>query len=99
MQWLAGLPPGLERHVQWRRYGALWIGVLDRYDLVFFKLFAAADATGLRSVHYQDLLALRPSSVELDAAVAWVRKQDVSPAFSDILDVVAAHVRQDLRLD
>lgn len=66
---------------------------------MFFKLFAAADATGPRSVHYQEMLALRPSSVELEAAVAWVRNQDASPAFSDILDVVTAHVRRDLRID
>jgi hypothetical protein len=96
LQWRTGLPPGLERRVHWRRYDALWVGVVDRYDLVFFKLFAATDSAGPRSVHYQDLLALRPSAAELDAAAAWVRTQDASPEFADILQRVVAHVRTDL---
>jgi hypothetical protein len=96
LQWRTGLPPGLEHRVHWRRYDALWVGVVDRYDLVFFKLFAATDSAGPRSVHYQDLLALRPSAAELDAAAAWVRTQDASPEFADILQRVVAHVRTDL---
>lgn len=96
LQWRTGLPPGLEARVQWRRYSALWVGVVHRYDLIHFKLFAAADSTGPRSVHYQDLLALRPSAAELDAAAVWVRTQDASPAFSDTLDLVVTHVRTDL---
>lgn len=99
LQWRVGLPAGLGQRVQWRRYSALWVGVVGRYDLIFFKLFAAADAAGPQSVHYQDLLALRPSEVELDAAAAWVRTQDASPEFADILNRVVSHVRQDLGLD
>lgn len=98
LQWRAGLPSGLEQRVEWRRYAALWVGVVARYDLIFFKLFAAADATGPQSVHYQDLLALRPSGAELDAAAAWVRTQDASPEFANVLDRVVSHVRQDLGL-
>jgi hypothetical protein len=93
LQWRAGLPPGLEPRVRWRQYAALWVGLVDRYDLVFFKLFAAADSAGPRSVHYQDLLALRPSAAEFEAAAAWVRTQDASPEFAEILDRVVAHVR------
>lgn len=99
LQWRAGLPPGMERRVEWRQYGVLWVGVVARYDLTFFKLFAAADSSGPRSVHYQDLLALRPSSVELDQAADWVRMQDASPAFAGILDQVIHHVREDLGLE
>lgn len=99
LQWRVGLPAGLDQRVQWRRYSALWVGVVGRYDLIFFKLFAAADAAGPQSVHYQDLLALRPSEAELDAAAAWVRTQDASPEFADILNRVVSHVRQDLGLD
>ncbi len=99
LQWRVGLPAGLDQRVQWRRYSALWVGVVGRYDLIFFKLFAAADAAGPQSVHYQDLLALRPSEAELDAAAAWVRTQDASPEFADILNRVVNHVRQDLGLD
>lgn len=98
LQWRAGLPPGLDQRVQWRQYAALWVGVVARYDLIFFKLFAAADQTGTRSVHYQDLLALRPSGAELDAAAAWVRTQDASPEFANVLDRVVSHVRQELGL-
>jgi hypothetical protein len=98
LQWRAGLPPGLARRVEWRRYAALWVGVVDRYDLIFFKLFAAADSSGTGSVHYQDLLALRPSAEELEAAAAWVRTQDASPEFANVLDRVVTHVRTDLEL-
>lgn len=98
LQWRAGLPLGLAGRVEWHRYSALWVGVVARYDLIFFKLFAAADSSGPRSVHYQDLLALRPSVPELDAAADWVRTQDASPAFADVLDRVADHVRTDLDL-
>jgi len=98
LQWRAGLPPGLEQRVEWRQYAGLWVGVVARYDLIFFKLFAAADSAGTHSVHYQDLLALRPSTSELDAAAAWVRTQDASPDFADILDLVVRHVRKTLAL-
>jgi hypothetical protein len=96
LQWKAGLPSGVASRVQWRRYAALRVGLVARYDLIFFKLFAAADSTGQRSVHYQDLLALAPSIDDLVDAAAWVRTQDASPAFADVLEQVVTHVRQDL---
>lgn len=99
LQWRFGLPPGLEHRVEWRRYSALWVGVVGRYDLIFFKLFATADAGGPQSVHYQDLLALRPSEAELDAAAAWVRTQDASTEFADTLDRLMSHVRKELGFD
>lgn len=98
LHWRAGLPPGLARRVHWKQYAALWVGLVDRYDLIFFKLFATADSVGPRSIHYQDLLALSPTAGELDAAAAWVRDQDASPEFVRVLDKVLAHVRRDLRL-
>jgi hypothetical protein len=99
LQWRAGLPPGLAKRVEWRRYAALWVGIVARYDLIFFKLFAAADATGTQSVHDQDLIAMRPTSAEIDAAAAWVRTQDASPEFHNILDRVVSHVRKSRELD
>ncbi|MGQ0648143.1 MAG: hypothetical protein ACT4P7_11265 [Gemmatimonadaceae bacterium] len=99
LQWRAGLPPGLEGRVHWRRFAALWVGVVARHDLIFFKLFAAADSTGPASVHYRDLLALAPSSTELDQAAAWVATQDASPDFPTVLRTVVDHVRSDLGLD
>jgi hypothetical protein len=99
LQWQTGLPSGLAERVEWRQYGdALDVGVVSRYDLIFFKLFAAADDIGTASVHYQDLLALNPTSDELTAAAHWVRGQDASPVFADILEQVITHVRSQLRL-
>jgi hypothetical protein len=99
LQWRAGRPPGLEGRVHWRRYSALWVGVLDQHDLIFFKLFAAADSSGPASVHYRDLLALAPTASELDEAAAWVATQDASPEFATVLRKVVEHVRSDLELD
>jgi hypothetical protein len=92
-QWETGLPRGLAGRLHWRRYGGLDVGVVDRRDLVFFKLYAAADDTGPGSVHVRDLLALQPSDAQLEAAAAWVRKQDPSPAMATALEQVIAYVR------
>lgn len=86
--WSTGLPQGLAERLEWRRFGALHVGLVSRYDLIFFKLYAAADSPGTGSVHFQDLLALKPSKRELSAAEKWVRAQDPSPAFQAILDQV-----------
>jgi hypothetical protein len=96
LQWRAGLPPGLEARVQWREFGTLSVGLVSRYDLVFFKLFAAADSSGRNSVHYQDLIALNPSAAELESARAWVITQDVSPEFAKTLQLVVSHAHKDL---
>ena len=64
--------------------------------MILFKLFAAADSAGTESVHYQDLLALRPTDQELDAAVAWVSTQDASLAFAELLTQVIEIVHRDL---
>ncbi len=94
LQWQTGLPPGLAGRLRWRRYGGLRVGLADRYDLIFLKLYAAADSEGPASVHTQDLLALRPSEGELRSAVAWVRGQDPTAAFARILEEVVAYVRR-----
>jgi len=91
-QWRLGLPPGLEDRVQWRRYGGLEVGIADRLDLVHFKLYAGADQTGPGSVHMKDLLALRPTRAELETAGAWVKAQDPSPDYHDIVDRVIRYV-------
>lgn len=96
LQLQTGLPPGLERRIHWSRYGGLVVGLVDRYDLIFFKLYAAADSGGPASVHYQDLIALRPSSTELQEAATWVRKQDPSAGFSIILEQVMERLRTDV---
>jgi hypothetical protein len=103
LQWQQGLPPGLATRITWRHYGpadapdvGLDVGLVARYDLIFFKLYAAADHANTRSVHYRDLLALAPTRGELDAAAAWVRRQDVAPEFHAILDQLIAHVERQL---
>jgi hypothetical protein len=91
LQWQTGLPPGLADRLHWKRYGGLHVGLADRIDLIYLKLYAAADSGGPTSVHVQDLLALRPTARDLEAA-AWVRTQDPTPAFAGILAEVMAHV-------
>jgi hypothetical protein len=91
MQWSQGLPPGLERDLVWRTFGGLDVGLAGRRTLIALKLFAAADG-GLRSVHLQDLIALRPCRTELTAASAWVVTQDASPMFPRIVAEVVEHV-------
>ena len=92
-QWRTGLPPGLAERLDWRTYGGLVVGVAARYDLIFFKLYAAADDIGPRSVHFQDLIALAPTSDELEAAGHWVRGQDPSPDFAHVVSEVIEHAR------
>jgi len=95
LQWKQGLPDGLADRVQWRLYANLHVGVVDRHDLVFLKLYAAADATGPASVHYQDLVALHPTVGELQDARAWVLTQDGSPDFHRVVEKVIEHVGKD----
>lgn len=94
LQWKTGLPPGFAERIHWRQYDGLLLGLADRYDLIFLKLYAAADSEGPSSVHFQDLLALQPNDEELYAAAKWIRSQDTSPEFSRILDEVVKHARQ-----
>jgi hypothetical protein len=96
-QWLVGLPPGLADRIEWRTYGGLRVGVAGRQDLVAMKLYASADQSGPDNVHVRDLLALSPSDEDLEWAAAWVRGQDPSPEFHEVLDKVLAHVRTALR--
>ena len=90
-QWRTGLPPGLADDLTWRRFGGpsggLVLGLVGRRTLVALKLFAAVDR-GPRSVHFQDLRAVAPTGEELDAAAAWVRTQDESPVFADMVGQV-----------
>jgi Nucleotidyltransferase of unknown function (DUF6036) len=99
LQWQSGFPPGLAQRVRWRRYAALHVGLVDRRDLIFLKLYAAADAKGPESVHYQDLVALMPNPDDLQAAKDWVEAQDPSPGFQATLEKVVTHVATDLKFD
>ena len=91
LQWRQGLPDGFAERVTWRSFAALQVGVADRMDLIFLKLYAAADS-GPSSVHYQDLLRLAPTGEEL---ARWVKTQDASPDFPTIVDQVIEHAKAD----
>ncbi|MFQ6046617.1 MAG: DUF6036 family nucleotidyltransferase [Gemmatimonadales bacterium] len=97
LQWRQGLPPRLEERVTWRSYGGLRVGIVGRFDLICFKLYACADQTGPESRHVRDLLALSPSRDELLMAADWVRGQDPSPAFAEVLSKVIGHVLSQTR--
>jgi len=90
-QWRTGLPPGFAERIGWRRLGGLWLGLPDRRDLIALKLHAAADHDR-QSRHLADLIALHPSTEELESAARWVSTQDAGPAFQQILREVVAHV-------
>lgn len=96
LQWKTGLPPGLADRIHWREYGGLSLGLADRHDLILMKLYAAADSGGPSSVHYQDVLALKPTHDEIDAAANWARSQDTSPEFSRILEQVVEQAKVDV---
>jgi hypothetical protein len=94
LQWRQGLPPGLADRLEWRAFGgALRVGLVSRYDLIFFKLYAAADENSPRGVHFRDLISLAPTQDELAAAAAWIRTQDPPPGFAGILDATLHHVQ------
>jgi hypothetical protein len=86
----SGLPPGFASRVETRVYGALAVHIASRLDHIFLKLFAAVDHHG-RGKHADDLRRLAPTKQELLEAAAWVRGQDIGPAFpqmvADILEL------------
>lgn len=59
-QWDSGLPEGFADEVQWRRFGALEVGLAGRNSMIALKLFAAVDQ-GPTTVHFQDLATLQPT--------------------------------------
>lgn len=97
-QWETGLPPGLEEDISWQKYSALTVGFAGRHVLVHLKLFAAADQ-GPESVHWQDLLALKPTPREIEEAAAWVRDQDVGPEFKSFVDEASERLHRAVEED
>ncbi len=93
LQWKQGFPPGFAARIVWRQYAGLAVGLASREDLIFFKLYAAADHASTTSNHFKDLLALEPTRRELNVAADWVRTQDPSPGFADLLNAALRHAR------
>ena len=92
LQWKQGLPPGLATRIQWRQYAALRVGLVGRKDLIWLKLYAAADDRP-EGRHVRDLAALDPTDAELEEAARWVKSQDAGLAFPGLVDDVVNHVR------
>ncbi len=94
-QWAQGLPEWLPQEIEWESFGGLEVGFVGRRSLIAFKLFAAVDQ-GHESAHYQDLIALAPSEVELEEAADWVSGQDAGELFPDLLNQLLEHAERDL---
>ncbi|GAB5519703.1 MAG: hypothetical protein RhofKO_19540 [Rhodothermales bacterium] len=84
LQWKTGLPPGLVDDLTWRTYSSLRVGLAGRQTLIALKLFAAVDG-GPLGVHFQDLVALASSGEDLSRAALWVRSQDTSAVFQQMV--------------
>lgn len=79
-----GLPLGFMARLEIRTYGKnLTIHFLGRYDLIHFKLHAAADQSGGK--HYDDLLALKPTAEEIEQAARWSMIHDPSNGYKYLL--------------
>jgi len=81
--------------MRWTVYDGLTVGLAGRGTLIALKLFAAVDQ-GTESVHWQDLVALRPTEDEIDRAVGWVRSQDVGVEFERFVDEADERLREEL---
>jgi hypothetical protein len=79
-----GLPDGIMERVVTRRFGQnLTIHFLGRYDQIHFKLYAAMDQGSGK--HLDDLLALKPTSDEIEQAARWSMTHDISDGFKQSL--------------
>ncbi len=97
-----GLPAGFEDRLTARHYGRLTVWLAGPYDLVCFKLYAAADHWPSQDRHLDDLRALGPTEADLLSAARWSITHDPSPAFRSQLAAVLAHLGvedADARLD
>jgi hypothetical protein len=79
-----GLPAGFMARLETRAYSSnLIIHFLGRYDLIYFKLHAAADQSGGK--HYDDLIALKPTAKEIEDAARWTMTHDPSDGYKFLL--------------
>jgi hypothetical protein len=80
-----GLPEGFLQRIKKHMYGSkLNVYFLDRKDQICFKLFAAVDLSE-PSRHLDDLNSLMPTDDELYEAVQWVKIQDPSESFTEMM--------------
>lgn len=76
-----GLPKGFLNRVHTHYYKGLTVHLADRFDQICFKLYASVDQ-GPYSKHFADLIALKPTTEELEKAKNWCTTHDVSEAFA-----------------
>jgi len=80
-----GLPEGCLTRTSVLSFGSrLIIRVLGEFDLICLKLEALAD-TDVRSRHFQDLVALRPTPEDLREACTWILSHNEPEGFLDSL--------------
>jgi hypothetical protein len=94
-QWEFGLPPGIEEDITWKTYSTLTVGFVGRKGLIPLKLFASVDQ-GPRSKHWQDLINLAPTDVELSQAATWVKTQDDGAHFKQDVEQASEQLRRAL---
>lgn len=94
----AGLPDGFLQRAERRDYGGLVALLASRLDQIHLKLYVCVDQ-GPRSKHAADLLLLTPALDELNAAAAWCRQQDPSPAFAGQLEQALTFLAAELSRD
>ncbi len=86
-----GLPDGLMGRVITRQYGQkMIIHFLGRYDQIHFKLYAAVDQGAGK--HLDDLLALKPTSEEIESAARWSMTHDVSEGYKQNLRALLSYL-------
>ena len=79
-----GFPEGMATRLHPVSYGRhLTVHFIDRYDLIHFKVCAAADNGPGR--HADDLLALKPTPEDMRTAAKWALTQDASDGFRTVL--------------
>jgi hypothetical protein len=86
-----GLPDGLMERVITRQYGQkLIVQFLGRYDQIHFKVYAAVDQGAGK--HLDDLLALKPTSEEIENAARWSMTHDVSDGYKQNLKAMLIYL-------
>lgn len=83
-----GLPPGFEGRLTRSAFGGLGVWLAGRFDLICFKLYAAADRWPTQDRHLSDLRALRPKGSQLLSAARWAHGHGPSPGFRTLLVAV-----------
>jgi hypothetical protein len=80
-----GFPLNFLERSRVKKYGAVFkVVMIDRFDQIHLKVYAAADKGG-PSYHLDDLAALNPTDDELLSAVRWAMVQDPTSEFASVI--------------